>query len=78
MIVIKDIVEIIVIIVLILVLHILIAKKVHLVQEYMIMLIHMLSLPEDNMTKMDFQKVLKDIFQRIVLNLAILMKSVDG
>ena len=63
---IKDIAGIIVIIVLTQVLLIQIAKKVHLVQESMIQLMHMLSLQEDNMIKMDFQKVQRDIFQRIV------------
>ena len=63
---IKDIAGIIVIIVLIQALLIQIAKKVHLVQESMIQLMHMLSLQEDNMIKMDFQKVQRDIFLRIV------------
>lgn len=66
MIVTKAIVETIVIIVLIQVLHILIAQKDHSAQEYMIQLMLTLFLLEDNMIKMDFQKVLRDIFQKIV------------
>ena len=66
MIVTKDTVETIVTIVLILVLHILIVKKDHSAQEYMIQPMLMHSLLEDNMIKMDFQKVLRDIFQKIV------------
>jgi hypothetical protein len=62
----KDTVETIVTIVLIQVLHILIVKKDHSAQEYMIQLMLMHSLLEDNMIKMDFQKVLRDIFQKIV------------
>jgi hypothetical protein len=62
----KDTVETIVTIVLILVLHILIVKKDHSAQEYMIQPMLMHSLLEDNMIKMDFQKVLRDIFQKIV------------
>jgi hypothetical protein len=62
----KDTVETIVTIVLIQVLHILIVKKDHSAQEYMIQPMLMHSLPEDNMIKMDFQKVLRDIFQKIV------------
>lgn len=46
--------------------HIQIAKKDHSVQESMIQPMLMLFLQEDNMIKMDFQKVLRDIFQRIV------------
>jgi len=53
-------------IVLIQVLHILIVKKDHSAQEYMIQPMLMHSLLEDNMIKMDFQKVLRDIFQKIV------------
>ena len=63
-IVIKDTVEIIVIIAQIQVLLIQIVKKDHLAQEYMILLMLMLFLLEDNMIKMDFQKVLRDIFQK--------------
>lgn len=66
MIVTKDTVETIVTIVLIQVLHILIVKKDHSAQEYMIQPMLMHSLLEDNMIKMDFQKVLRDIFQKIV------------
>lgn len=66
MIVTKALVEIIVIIVQIQVLHILIAKKDHSAQEYMIQLMLTLFLLEDNMIKMDFQKVPRDIFQKIV------------
>lgn len=66
MIVNKDIVGTIVIIVLTQVSHIQIAKKDHSVQESMIQPMLMLFLQEDNMIKMDFQKVLRDIFQRIV------------
>ena len=66
------------IIVLIQVLHILIAKKDLSAQEYMIQLMLTLFLLEDNMIKMDFQKVPRDIFQKIVLNQAISMKSVVG
>lgn len=66
MIVTKAIVETIVIIVLIQVLHILIAKKDLSAQEYMIQLMLTLFLLEDNMIKMDFQKVPRDIFQKIV------------
>lgn len=66
MIVTKAIVETIVIIVLIQVLHILIAQKDHSAQEYMIQLMLTLFLLEDNMIKMDFQKVPRDIFQKIV------------
>jgi len=62
----KDTVETIVTIVLIQVLHILIVKKDHSAQEYMIQPMLMHSLLEDNMIKMDFQKVLRDIFQKIV------------
>jgi hypothetical protein len=62
----KAIVETIVIIVLIQVLHILIAQKDHSAQEYMIQLMLTLFLLEDNMIKMDFQKVPRDIFQKIV------------
>jgi hypothetical protein len=62
----KAIVETIVIIALIQVLHILIAKKDLSAQEYMIQLILTLFLLEDNMIKMDFQKVPRDIFQKIV------------
>ena len=65
-IVIKDTVEIIVIIAQIQVLLIQIVKKDHLAQEYMILLMLMLFLLEDNMIKMDFQKVLRDIFQKTV------------
>ena len=65
MIVTKDTVETIVTIVLIQVLHILIVKKDHSAQEYMIQSMLMHSLQEDNMIKMDFQKVLRDIFQKI-------------
>jgi hypothetical protein len=61
----KDTVETIVTIVLIQVLHILIVKKDHSAQEYMIQPMLMHSLLEDNMIKMDFQKVLRDIFQKI-------------
>jgi len=64
-IVIKDIVEIIVIIARIQVSHIQIVKKDHLALEFMIQLILMLFLQEDNMIKMDFLKVLRDIFQKI-------------
>ena len=63
---IKDIVEIIVIIAQIQLLHIQIVKKDNLVQEFMIQLILMLFLQEDNTIKMDFLKVLKGIFQKIV------------
>lgn len=66
MIVTKDTVETIVTIVLIQVLHILIVKKDHSAQEYMIQPMLMHSLLEDNMIKMDFLKVLRDIFQKIV------------
>lgn len=66
MIVIRDIAEIIVIIAQIQVLHIQIVKKDHLVQEYMILLMLMNFLQDDNMIKMDFLKVQKDIFQKIV------------
>jgi len=62
----KAIVETIVIIVQIQVLHILIAKKDLSAQEYMIQLMLTLFLLEDNMIKMDFQKVPRDIFQKIV------------
>jgi len=62
----KAIVETIVIIVQIQVLHILIAQKDHSAQEYMIQLMLTLFLLEDNMIKMDFQKVPRDIFQKIV------------
>jgi hypothetical protein len=62
----KAIVETIVIIVLIQVLHILIAKKDLSAQEYMIQLMLTLFLLEDNMIKMDFQKVPRDIFQKTV------------
>jgi hypothetical protein len=62
----KDTVETIVTIVLIQVLHILIVKKDHSAQEYMIQPMLMHSLLEDNMIKMDFLKVLRDIFQKIV------------
>ena len=65
MIVIKDIVEIIVIIAQTQVLHIQIVKKDHLALEFMIPLILMLFLQEDNTIKMDFLKVLKDILQKI-------------
>ena len=58
--------ETIVTIVLIQVLHILIVKKDHSAQEYMIQPMLMHSLLEDNMIKMDFLKVLRDIFQKIV------------
>jgi len=62
----KAIVETIVIIVLIQVLHILIAKKDLSAQEYMIQLMLTLFFLEDNMIKMDFQKVPRDIFQKTV------------
>ena len=62
---IKDIVEIIVIIAQTQVLHIQIVKKDHLALEFMIQLILMLFLQEDNTIKMDFLKVLRDIFQKI-------------
>jgi hypothetical protein len=65
-IVIKDTVEIIVIIALIQVLRIQIVKKDHLAQEFMIQLILMLFSLEDNMIKTVFQKMLRDIFQKIV------------